>query len=277
MRFRLVTLNFWGVSEPLAGRLELAAEELIEHAPDAVCLQEVRPVDGRQGKTSAEVLAHRLGDYHVAYETSLRWDDDDFFPGHPGGEEGLAIVSRFPILEQRCLKLPEARKTEARILLSAQLETPAGPTWVHTTHLHWRLSDGIAREKQVLAIDEAIQGIQSERPQLLCGDFNAEPDADEIRFMRGLATLDGRRTHYQDAWLRVNPTELGWTWAMSNANTGPLRRIDINRRIDYIFVTTRQKGGAGTVYDCRLAFTGTDEQGSYCASDHYGLIADVEL
>ena len=37
-------------------------------------------------------------------------------------------------------------------------------------------------------------------PAILCGDFNAEPDSDEIRFLTSLCDLDGRRTYFQDAW-----------------------------------------------------------------------------
>ncbi|HUP24819.1 MAG TPA: hypothetical protein VNB06_18010 [Thermoanaerobaculia bacterium] len=74
--------------------------------------------------------------------------------------------------------------------------------WCHTTHLHYRLDDGLAREQQVLAIDEVVRNIDATQ-QLLCGDFNASPDHDEIRFLRGLTTLSGRRTHYQDAWQRA--------------------------------------------------------------------------
>ena len=35
---------------------------------------------------------------------------------------------------------------------------------------------------------------------ILCGDFNAQPDSDEIRFLSGFTVLEGRTTYYQDAW-----------------------------------------------------------------------------
>lgn len=277
MRLRLVTINFWGTTEPLRARLDLAIRQLRELRPDVIGMQEVRPLDGVSGRTTADEIADALG-MNAVYERSLAWKDDDFFPGHPGGQEGLAILSKYPVAEHRVTGLPEARPTEARILLSASLHTPVGESWVHTTHLHWRLADGLARERQVTAIDEVVRDIGSERPQLLCGDFNAIPDSDEIRFMRGLTTLAGRRTHYQDAWLRLHPPHLGtpgWTWAMTNPNTGPMRSIDIDRRIDYVFVTNRKKDGRGTIHECRVVLDEVD--GDVCASDHYGVLAEVEL
>ncbi len=271
---RLVTINFWGTEPPLDRRLALASRQLAELAPDAVAMQEVRPLDGREGETTADHLADQLG-MHRVYAESLCWDDDAFFPGHPGGSEGLAILSRHPIGDHRVVKLPEGRPTEQRILLSAALETPAGPVWCHTTHLHYRLDDGLAREKQVLTVDAAIRAIDSRAPQLLCGDFNATADHDEIRFLRGLTTLGGRRTHYQDAFARIHPGEPGLTWSSENEHTRPLRSLDIDRRIDFVFVTTRKKDGRGTVLDARVVLDQRD--GDLCASDHYGVLAEVQI
>jgi endonuclease/exonuclease/phosphatase family metal-dependent hydrolase len=272
---RLVTLNLWGTEAPLDVRLGLAERQLRALAPDAIGLQEVRPLDGRAGRTTADVLGDALG-MARRYEVTLRWDDGAFFAGHPGGEEGLAILSPHPIAEHRVTRLPDARPTEARILLSARIDAPAGAFWCHTTHLHYRLADGVARERQVVAIDDAVRAIGGDAVHLLCGDFNAPPDADEIRFLRGLATLDGRRTHWQDAWLRRHPRADGHTWSSENEHTRPLRSLDIDRRIDYVFVSTRRKDGRGTVEDARVVLDERDGEGR-CASDHYGVAADVRI
>lgn len=281
---RLVTLNFWGIEAPLQRRLTLAENQLRALDPDVVCMQETRPLDGRHGRTTADHLADALG-YERVYAVSLRWNDGDFFAGHAGGEEGLAILSRHPIAEHRTLCLPEARPTEARVLLSARIDAPSGPVWCHTTHLHYRLDDGLAREQQVVAIDDAIRAIALEcepgAVQILCGDFNATPDHDEIRYLRGLTTLAGRRTHYQDAFARIHPRDDGITWSSENELTRPLRSLDIDRRIDYIFVTTRRKDGRGTICDARVVLTERDDPGGgepgVCASDHYGVLADVQI
>jgi endonuclease/exonuclease/phosphatase family metal-dependent hydrolase len=286
---RVITINFWGTEPPLDRRLALAERQLRALAPDVVCMQEVRPLDGRDGRTTADVLGDALG-MNVAYRESMRWPDDGFGPGTRGGSEGLAILARAPIVEVRSLALPEARPTEARQLLSAQIDLGAdagGAIWVHTTHLHYRLDDGVAREAQVVAVDEAIRALgrgNHDAPQILCGDFNATPDSDEMRFLRGLHTLSGRRTHWQDAWLRLHdeprrgsgPAD-GITWSSENAHTRPLRSLDIDRRIDFVYVTSRKKDGRATVTGCRVVLTDRDGSGAdaICASDHYGVLADV--
>jgi endonuclease/exonuclease/phosphatase family metal-dependent hydrolase len=107
-----------------------------------------------------------------------------------------------------------------------------------------------------------------------------------MRFLRGLTTLDGRRTHFQDAWLRCHrepqrgdgPAE-GITWSSENEHTRPLRSLDIDRRIDYVLVTSRKRDGRGTVRGCRVVLTEREGQGrdAVCASDHYGVLAEVQI
>jgi endonuclease/exonuclease/phosphatase family metal-dependent hydrolase len=286
---RVVTLNFWGLEAPLDRRLALAVSQLRALDPDVVCLQEVRPLDGAAGRTTADVIAEALG-MHAHYGCAVAWPAGAYGAGSPAGQEGLALVTRAPLAEVRVLPLPEPRPTEARILLSGLVATAGGPIWVHTTHLHYRLDDGVARERQMLAIDAAIRALgrtPSDAPQILCGDFNATPDADEIRFLRGLTTLDGRRTHFQDAWLRLHrepgpgdgPGD-GITWSSENELTRPLRSLDIDRRIDYVLVTSRKKDGRGTVHACRVVMTERDgggAAGGVAASDHYGVYAEVQV
>lgn len=304
VNLRVVTLNLWGTEPPLEARLQLAIRQLQALAPDVVCLQEVQPVDpaalpfgsadtrghapgveGAAGRTTAEVIADALG-LSAHYAVAVAWDAG---PGaRAAGQEGLAILAR-SISDARVLPLPEPRPDDARILLSAQVETAGGPIWVHTAHLHYRLDDGVAREQQVLAIDEAIRGFgrnNDSAPQILCGDFNATADSDEIRFLRGLTTLGGRRTHFQDAWLRKHrepgpgdgPAE-GITWSSENRFTRPLRSLDLDRRIDYVFVTTRKRDGRGTVHDCRVVLTEREGLGEVeiAASDHYAVCADIQV
>ena len=272
---RMCTINFWGLQPPLERRIALAIRQLDVLRPDIVAIQEVRPLNGVDGETTADRLADALG-YGCVYEPALRWKADAFHAGFPAGEEGLAVLSNLPIVERRATALPEARPTEARILLSTRVNTDAGAFWFHTTHLHWRLADGCARERQVVAIDEIIQRIETPLPQVLCGDFNATPDSDEIRFLRGLCTLAGRRTYYQDAWLRVHPQQPGLTWCALNPNTREMRSVDIDRRIDYVFVTTRCKDGRGTVLGAQVVLNEKDSDG-LCISDHYGVVADVQI
>lgn len=275
MFLRVATQNLWGIREPLERRLKLAEVQLHKLDLDVLCLQEVRPLPDGKGRTTAHLLAESLG-MQCVYEVAMRWTGRDLEPGGSAGEEGLAILSRHAVAEHRVTRLPGTSALQSRILLSACLETNVGETWSHCTHLNYGLADGLRREEQVLAIDATVAAIETDRPHILCGDFNATPDSDEMRFLRGLATLDGRRTHYQDAWLRHHPEEGGSTWCTERGPQRARRSMDVDRRLDYIYVSTRKKDGRGTILESDVVLGARDDDGT-CASDHLGVFARIDL
>jgi len=262
---RCLTLNLWGAEPPLEQRMAVVVQGLRELAPDVVTLQEVREVPAKL-PNQAETLAKAAG-YSYVFASATPF---------AGGQEGLAILSRQPILEHQALELPHAEPNERRILLSARVQNGPGSVWVHTTHLNYRLTHGKQREDQVQAIAAAVAGQTSDSPQILMGDFNARPEADEIRFLRGLVTLGDRRTYFQDAWERVHAGEVGWTWARANPYTAKLAFLEPDRRIDYIFVTPMRGDGRGTVRSCAMVF---DKPGADAVfgSDHFGLLAEIQV
>ncbi len=262
---KVVTLNLWGEQPPLERRMQLAADGLRALAPDVIGLQEVRQVAGAVAN-QAETLARALG-MQCYFEPATPWG---------GGEEGLAILSRHPIVERRVHELPHAVPAERRLVLGVVVDAPAGPVAVYTTHLNYRLADGGKREDQVVAVDQHIAAVPSELPRILCGDFNATPDSDEIRFLRGLHTAAGRRTFWQDAWERRHGRADGFTWARANPYTARLRWLERDRRLDYIFVSPMKRDGRGVVLDCRIALDRAADDGAY-ASDHFALYAEIQL
>jgi endonuclease/exonuclease/phosphatase family metal-dependent hydrolase len=262
---RCLTLNLWGAEPPLERRMAMVVDGVAEIAPDVVALQEVREVPDRL-PNQAESLARAAGLHFV------------FAPATPfeGGHEGVAVLSRSPILASEALVLPHAEPNERRVLLSTLVERGAGAIWVHTTHLNYRLTHGKQREDQVQAIAASVAGRASDSPQILLGDFNARPESDEIRFLRGLTSLGGNRTYFQDAWERLHPGDPGWTWARANPYTARLAFLEPDRRLDYIFVTPMRKDGRGTVHACRIALDQPGPDKVY-PSDHFALFAEIQI
>jgi endonuclease/exonuclease/phosphatase family metal-dependent hydrolase len=137
----------------------------------------------------------------------------------------------------------------------------------------------VARERQVVAVDAATRAIAERDPkplQVLGGDFNAAPDCDEIRFLRGRHTLEGRRTYWQDAFHTVAPDAPGWTWARRNPMTEHLAWLERDRRIDYLFVRQERRDTSGHVSAARVVLDEPAEDGTW-PSDHFGVMADVWL
>lgn len=269
---RAVTLNLWGEQGPLARRLELCQAHLRTLRPDVLCLQEVREIPGTLENTAA-TLARAL-EMHWVFAEALPWG---------GGVEGLAILSRVPIVKSAHRELPHATSSERRVVLHAELDFAGVRVAAFTTHLNYRMTHGIEREAQVAAVDEFITATTATitpapAVTLLLGDFNATPDSDEIRFLRGLHTLAGRRTYYQDAFLAHSDRErdAGLTWSRRNPYTQRLRFLQTDRRLDYIFAGAPARNGRGIVHSCRVVLDEGDADGVF-PSDHFGVLAELQL
>jgi endonuclease/exonuclease/phosphatase family metal-dependent hydrolase len=266
---RFLTLNLWGENGPWESRLALVAEKLDSLLPDVVALQEVREVPGRI-INQAELLAKHRGWNHV-FAPSTAWG---------GGFEGLAVISRFPIAEHDARVLPHSTEQEGRIILSVRLESDFGEVWVHNTHLSFREHEGRKREDQVLILDEVVTARKSDNPQIMMGDFNAVPASDEIRWLTGLTTLGGRRVFYQDVWDIMHPGQPGWTWARANPYTERMHWLRADRRVDYMFVTSKRRDRRGTVHSARILFDEPAVMPSgerLYASDHFGIVAEIQM
>jgi len=274
---RTISLNLWGEQPPLQRRLELCAAGLHGLEPDVIALQEVRQVEGSVPNT-AHTLAAALS-MHCVFQKTVAWG---------GGDEGLAILSRFPIVASGHVPLPHPMPelADERIFLWALIDTGAGPALMGSTHLTYRMTHGIQREDQVLAIDQAARDlIALHKPVVtaLMGDFNAAPDTDEMRFLRGLHTLGGRRTFYQDAFLCQDADGdlshrqpgAGATWARRNPAIHKLRFLEMDRRIDYIYVGQASRDGRGLVQRCRVVLDQPDAEGVF-PSDHFAVLADIQ-
>lgn len=255
---KVATLNIWGFNGPWRERLALIRAELERLRPDLLGLQEVNT---RDGVCQAEEIAGGLG-YEVAFGPALQRED--------GSSYGNALLSRAPILAQRVHQLP-VLDVEPRALLSVRVQTEHGALPVFVTHLDWELDRGYARLAQVRHIVATMaEQAQAELPPVLMGDFNAEPDSDEIRYLRGLAVVEGAGTHFADAWTQAGDGTAGTTFDRRNDYARAAR--EPSRRLDYIF--TR-----GEPLSAELAFaTPTEVDGvTVWPSDHFGLVADLAL
>jgi endonuclease/exonuclease/phosphatase family metal-dependent hydrolase len=264
--FRVVTLNLMGLDEPITRRMDLIARGLGELSADVVTLQEACQQEGRVPNQAA-MLAERLGCQHVWARAK----------GALGGvEEGLAVLSRHPITDRQIRPLPSAEG--GRIVLQVLVDTPAGPLAVFNTHFDYRPDHGVMREQQVLALADMIGSEHGELPAIITGDLNATPEHDEIRYLRGRHTIEGKRAYLHDAYARVHPVEepAGHTWAKRNPLTWRWRWLESDRRLDFIFVSFVESSGRGEVRACRVVLDQPDDEGQF-PSDHFAVLADVQL
>jgi len=258
---RVATWNVWWRFGDWAARRLAIVETLRRADPDILCIQEAWAVEG-------STIADDLGFEHRLWAPSPRSERWQRRLGDDSIEIGELILSRWPITALAITNLPDNADDAGRIAALAQIATPEGPVIAVTTHLASPAHLSALRCAQV----EAIWHFLAEHDGLertclfLTGDFNAEPDSDEIRKLCGhkTAPVIGSRI-LLDAWVWAAP-ELGAgnTWSRENghlADTGTP-----SARIDYLFV----EASAGIrVTDVRRL--GDQPIDGVWPSDHFGV------
>lgn len=263
---RVITQNLLGHHMDWPRRLPAAASLFRRLDPDVVTLQETIATDDYDQATEV------LGDgYHVTHHP-LR---------EPDGS-GITIASRWPIGVVRELDLQVGPRT-ADFPVSAQI-----------ADIHWPYSDvplllvnhkpswatnlEYERGRQAVLTAGFVEELVERTGQhvVVAGDMDAMPDADSIRFWRGLQALDGTSVSYRDVWELTHGTEPGPTFAPSMT---PIMedhwRTDLDRRIDYIFVRCGRAGPTLRVTNCGHTFEGPLD--GVWPSDHCGVVADLDL
>lgn len=270
MTLKVVTLNLWHDQGPWPARAERIRDWLDRLDPDLVGFQEVLRGPGLD--QLAELLGPRLP--HRDYGCAGTFTRDGTLL-----EFGNAVASRWPLVGREEQKLPDRGDGETRAALHVDVEAPFGRVSFTCTHLHWRFHHGDTRLRQVQALAERVIARRPKGgfPPILVGDFNAEPEWDEIRYLTGGHAIDGKTVYFHDAWRKagrgpVHPGEPpGCTW--SNRNRFARLGLEPDRRIDYVFVGYPTAQGIGLVERCQVVFD--EPEGGIWPSDHFGVLAEL--
>jgi endonuclease/exonuclease/phosphatase family metal-dependent hydrolase len=216
-------------------------------------------------------VADLLGqEFHVAHQAERE-------PGEEGVErgQGASIASRWPIGKVREVDLHVTPRTAsfACTTLIIELDTPVG-SLVFGNHVpNWQLQFERERELQTLAAAKALEEVEADHV-VLAGDLTSNPEAANVRFLCGRQSLEGVSVCYRDAWESVHGAEPGETFTPRN----PLL-TDWDwpfRRLDYVFVRCGEHGGPTLqIVDCATVFD--EPSDGVWASDHFGVLADLEL
>jgi endonuclease/exonuclease/phosphatase family metal-dependent hydrolase len=260
---RVLTLNIWNRCGPWEERLHAIRANLAELAADVVGLQEVLVTHDGDRLDQAASIAKGLG-YTVAFGASY---------AH-GYEFGNAILSRWPIARSEVFALTRFDAAEHRSLLFAEIDSPMGKLPVFVTHLSWKLDEGYVRDVQVQEITAHVARLapRSGLPPILMGDFNAEPDSDEMRYLRGLKSYGGKSAYFADCF-GITGTGPGATYSKKNPFAALQREPE--RRIDYIYVRGPDERLSGEPLRARVCCD-APVNGVF-PSDHFGVIAEIKI
>jgi endonuclease/exonuclease/phosphatase family metal-dependent hydrolase len=259
--WRVATFNIWNRQGPWNQRLPLIREGLTTLDADVIGLQEVLAFGDLPSQ--ADEIAAGLG-LHVYHAPAWQIGGGLTF--------GNAILSPHRLFDTACLPLPTPPGLDTRSVVFARVDAPHGPIPVFVTHLTVQFHLCHVRRQQVVALADHVARLApiGEPPPVLLGDFNAPPDSDEIRFLRGLTSLEGRSVYFADCWA-VAASGLGITYDRKNPYA--LRSHEPSSRIDYIFVRGPDAHLRGEPIAARLALD--QPSGDVWPSDHFAVVADI--
>jgi endonuclease/exonuclease/phosphatase family metal-dependent hydrolase len=167
----------WNIGAARYARIEEIAAELQAMQADLIALQEVDLRMRRSGVVDQPgTLATALSFHHV-FAASIKWS---------GGDYGLALLSRWPLVSIERHRLDVVGIGEPRIVLEAVVCVNGRPLRVFNHH-----ADVAGRSRQA----GLARLVDIVRPPLgggvlVAGDFNATPDTPEVRALLAAGLVD---------------------------------------------------------------------------------------
>jgi endonuclease/exonuclease/phosphatase family metal-dependent hydrolase len=258
---RVVTWNVWGRYGDDWRRRQAGIEDaLVDVDPDVVCLAET----WLHGDiTQPELVAERLGFCHHRFVGD--WEQNDWV-------SGAGLVSRWPMGDPVTRRLVDRDGAGFGVAVHVVIDGARGPLQLFLAMLDYPLDASARRQAQTKQLATFIAETQQGRyATVLCGDFNAGPESDEIRMLTGRSATALPGLVFYDAWEVAGDGTAGNTWS----NHNPLAAVGLypDRRFDYIFSAWPRAGGVGHPVHCGLL--GVRSPDEFQLSDHYGVVADL--
>lgn len=257
---RVITWNVWGRYGQWEARQAGIDTALIAANPDIVCLAESWSC---AGTTQAERIAGQLQLKHHLFVGD--WEQDDWI-------SGIGLVSRWPISSHDRRSLRGGLGSGVGDALFAAIEGDRGLIQLFVVMLDYPLDASQVRQDQVRQLAEFIKEKTHRRhPIVVCGDFNAGPDSDEIRMLTGSSATVLPGLVFYDAWEMAGDGTAGFTWSNSN----PLAAVAMypDRRFDYVMSAWPRLGAVGHPTHCELLGVLPPDEPQL--SDHYGVLAEL--
>ena len=250
---KIGTYNIWNSENGMPYRSKYIVNEIKMIDADIICLQEVH------NRELAESIATSVG-YQYWY-----------FDNYPNVEEGLCIMSNIPFVECDSW-LKNSNAIYCSFLHDGKIVS------VINVHLPW--DSVMERERQIVNIVTAIDGKRTDYVYM-AGDFNCTDSSDVQRFLLGECSLNNCES--MPCWfdLALSYAELSNTSVEDTLNFRENPRfkkntIEVNARFDRILLRNTYPQEFPTLNICGIFGKTIYEDIALAASDHYGVVVEME-
>lgn len=246
---KIATYNIWNSDVGMPLRRDQTVNEIIGLNADLLCLQEMK-----------SQACHR----EIANACSYKYS---CFSNHPNEDEGLSIFSRFPIDHHFYLS--------NAMIASVKIENCT--VLIVNLHLPW--DSAIKREESIVKIIKTTTSMKSNF-QFILGDFNCSDHSSVQGFLlgdRSLLNAEANPCWYDlaTAYAEITDTALEATLNFrENPRWKGNNSIETNQRFDRILMRSTYPNEFPTLKTVSI-FGKNVSEGGYCASDHYGVCAEL--
>jgi len=258
---KVITTNMLFELEEWDQRSRLLLNGLAAEQADLIALQEVNLTEN-----TGAWLAEHLG---MPYMQTVPFQE----VSPHGIPYGIAILSRHPFMRQETLDL----QSQGRFAQYVEIAPANQPLVFCNGHYYWHPGSHPERDRQVQQMLDWLGQLPPNTPAIAVGDFNGTPETSAIALMRQQFTSAYAAYHGQEPDYTC-PTPLArrdkrkllrhiWRNLIVNRTLMPWRGT-----LDYIFVSHQLR-----VEDCRLILTKPAPRSNLYPSDHFGIIANLEI
>ncbi|AYL94462.1 endonuclease/exonuclease/phosphatase family protein [Mucilaginibacter celer] len=259
---KIITINTWKCDGDYRLRMRILARQLKELKPHIIACQECFYSE----EAKADTLKFLAAELDMNYCFLPGRSKKRLFEGHlVNSTSGLGVLSLYPLSKFKQIDLPVVPEDNDRKAFTVSVSLPVATNiLLTTTHLtHLGHAHGL-RERQAEALAAFVSTDASHPYHIICGDFNATPDSDEVKaFLAKSRAIDcytagnGTEPHYSltDAYYKAN------------------KQICI----DQIFSLPLPNGGYPTFINSAVTLNVPDDESGLYASDHFGITTTLVI
>ncbi len=249
---RIATYNIWNSDKGMPQRAQSILAQIRTINADILCLQEVRDCS--------------------FYEHILQKSGYPFscFFHHAGEEEGLAVLSKYPITESKYV----SKSIVAVIDLDGYFLSLAN------VHLSW--DSALRREKEIVEIVKSISQIKSDF-SFVAGDFNCSPNSSVHRYLLGQQSLLNEEANpywydLAEAYGDIRGIEPDITLDFrKNPRWNGNNTIEVNQRYDRILLRNPYPRDFPRSIYSGVFGKEINPDTKLTASDHWGVFCDLDF